>query len=94
MTPFMAHKQFGDTYKWMLYGDDDTLFFMTGGLIIVCAFLIWSPFRAQPQVHVHRMPRPSSHANSKQRMPNGMPPYLPSRGIDRSSCSATVYSKI
>ncbi len=43
MTPFMAHKQFGDTYKWMLYGDDDTLFFMTGGLIMVFAFIIWHP---------------------------------------------------
>lgn len=25
--PFLAHKHFGDTYKWLLYMDDDTIFF-------------------------------------------------------------------
>ncbi|GFR41913.1 hypothetical protein Agub_g2705 [Astrephomene gubernaculifera] len=30
MAPFAAHRHFGNTYKWMLYGDDDTLFFMRG----------------------------------------------------------------
>ncbi|GLI68035.1 hypothetical protein VaNZ11_012358 [Volvox africanus] len=28
VAPFAAHRHFGETYKWMLYGDDDTLFFM------------------------------------------------------------------
>ncbi|GLI68037.1 hypothetical protein VaNZ11_012360 [Volvox africanus] len=28
MAPFLAHQYFGETYKWMLYGDDDTLFYM------------------------------------------------------------------
>ncbi|PNH04608.1 hypothetical protein TSOC_009208 [Tetrabaena socialis] len=28
MAPFMAHEYFGETYKWMLYGDDDTIFYM------------------------------------------------------------------
>lgn len=27
LTPFLAHRRFGDTYKWLLYGDDDTFFF-------------------------------------------------------------------
>ncbi len=27
LVPFLAHKQFGDTYKWLLYMDDDTIFF-------------------------------------------------------------------
>ncbi|KAK9803733.1 hypothetical protein WJX73_008989 [Symbiochloris irregularis] len=27
LAPFLAHKHFGDSYKWLLYGDDDTLFF-------------------------------------------------------------------
>ncbi|KAG2434055.1 hypothetical protein HXX76_007783 [Chlamydomonas incerta] len=26
--PFMAHEHFGETYKWLLYGDDDTIFYM------------------------------------------------------------------
>jgi len=30
--PFVAHKQLGDTYKWLLYGDDDTVWFMDGVL--------------------------------------------------------------
>ena len=30
--PFLAHKQLGDTYKWLLYGDDDTVWFMDGVL--------------------------------------------------------------
>ncbi|KXZ46964.1 hypothetical protein GPECTOR_39g458 [Gonium pectorale] len=28
--PFMAHRYYGPTYKWMLLGDDDTLWFMPG----------------------------------------------------------------
>ncbi|KAG2449429.1 hypothetical protein HYH02_005576 [Chlamydomonas schloesseri] len=28
--PFMAHRHYGPTYKWMLLGDDDTLWFMLG----------------------------------------------------------------
>ncbi|KAG2491406.1 hypothetical protein HYH03_010197 [Edaphochlamys debaryana] len=28
VAPFAAHRAFGDGYKWMLYGDDDTVFFM------------------------------------------------------------------
>ncbi|GIL79929.1 hypothetical protein Vretifemale_9167 [Volvox reticuliferus] len=28
VAPFAAHRHFGKTYKWMLYGDDDTVFFM------------------------------------------------------------------
>ena len=30
--PFIAHKQLGDSYKWLLYGDDDTVWFMDGVL--------------------------------------------------------------
>lgn len=32
IVPFLAHKQLGDTYKWLLYGDDDTVWFMEGVL--------------------------------------------------------------
>lgn len=32
LAPFLAHKELGDTYKWMLYGDDDTQFFLDGAL--------------------------------------------------------------
>lgn len=28
LMPFIAHKELGDTYKWLLYGDDDTIFFL------------------------------------------------------------------
>lgn len=27
LVPFLAHQVFGDTYKWLLYMDDDTIFF-------------------------------------------------------------------
>ncbi|GFR42726.1 hypothetical protein Agub_g3644 [Astrephomene gubernaculifera] len=37
-TPFLAHRHFGDTYKWMLYGDDDTIFYMTGVLKLLSQF--------------------------------------------------------
>mgnify|MGYP001807589957 CR=1 FL=1 len=36
VTPFLAHKHFGETYKWMLYGDDDTLFYMSGASRVCC----------------------------------------------------------
>ncbi|KAG2453861.1 hypothetical protein HYH02_002068 [Chlamydomonas schloesseri] len=28
IAPFMAHEHFGESYKWLLYGDDDTIFYM------------------------------------------------------------------
>ena len=30
--PFLAHEHFGETYKWLLYGDDDTVWFVDGVL--------------------------------------------------------------
>ncbi|EFJ48850.1 hypothetical protein VOLCADRAFT_90525 [Volvox carteri f. nagariensis] len=38
VAPFAAHRQFGDKYKWMLYGDDDTVFFMPGVRKLVAQF--------------------------------------------------------
>ena len=35
IVPFLAHKQLGDTYKWLLYGDDDTVWFMDGVLDVL-----------------------------------------------------------
>ncbi|KAK9807637.1 hypothetical protein WJX72_005062 [[Myrmecia] bisecta] len=35
LMPFLAHKHFGDTYKWLLYGDDDTIFFLDAVLKLV-----------------------------------------------------------
>eukprot|EP00891_Asterochloris_glomerata_P009889 jgi/Astpho2/9889/fgenesh1_pg.00152_%23_12_t len=28
LVPYLAHKALGDSYKWLLYGDDDTVWFM------------------------------------------------------------------
>ncbi len=28
LVPYLAHDSFGDSYKWLLYGDDDTVWFM------------------------------------------------------------------
>ena len=28
LVPYLAHEAFGDSYKWLLYGDDDTIWFM------------------------------------------------------------------
>ena len=30
LVPFLAHVQLKDTYKWLLYGDDDTVWFLEG----------------------------------------------------------------
>ncbi|KAG2488706.1 hypothetical protein HYH03_012706 [Edaphochlamys debaryana] len=30
LAPWLAHKALGDTYKWILFGDDDTYFFLDG----------------------------------------------------------------
>lgn len=38
LAPFLAHKEFGDTYKWLLYGDDDTQFFIDGALRLAQEF--------------------------------------------------------
>lgn len=30
LVPFLAYQALGNTFKWLLYGDDDTLFFLDG----------------------------------------------------------------
>ena len=31
IVPFAAYRHYGNSFKWMLYGDDDTLWYMPGG---------------------------------------------------------------
>ena len=38
LAPFLAHKALGKSYKWLLYGDDDTQFFVDGVLRLVQDF--------------------------------------------------------
>jgi len=35
IAPFLAHQYYKDTYRWMLYGDDDTIFYLHGVLRLV-----------------------------------------------------------
>ncbi|KAK9815274.1 hypothetical protein WJX72_000949 [[Myrmecia] bisecta] len=35
LVPFLAHRHFGETYKWMLYGDDDTMWFLNAASTMV-----------------------------------------------------------
>jgi hypothetical protein len=44
--PFMAHAHYGASYKWMLLGDDDTLWFLMGAC-------------AAPNVRAHPRPGPT-----------------------------------
>ena len=37
MAPFLAYKHLGDTFSWLLYGDDDTVFFIDAALEVVKA---------------------------------------------------------
>ena len=32
LVPFLAYKRLGNTFKWLLYGDDDTVFFTEAAL--------------------------------------------------------------
>lgn len=32
LAPFLAFRELGDTFKWLLYGDDDTVFFVDAAL--------------------------------------------------------------
>lgn len=36
IAPFLAHQHYGDSYKWMIFGDDDTLYFMDNLRRCVC----------------------------------------------------------
>ncbi|KAL3156131.1 hypothetical protein ABBQ32_012426 [Trebouxia sp. C0010 RCD-2024] len=38
LTPFLAHEAFNGDYKWILYGDDDTFFFVDGVLELLQDF--------------------------------------------------------
>ena len=34
MVPFLAYKVLGDSFKWLFYGDDDTLLCLDGAFLI------------------------------------------------------------
>ena len=45
LTPFMANNSLGvDSYKWILYGDDDTVSFLHGGWALWSMLKAWLPF--------------------------------------------------
>lgn len=35
VVPFLAYKEVGDTFKWLFYGDDDTVFFIDAAIRMV-----------------------------------------------------------
>ncbi|EIE25857.1 hypothetical protein COCSUDRAFT_46409 [Coccomyxa subellipsoidea C-169] len=35
IVPFLAYKDLNDTFKWLFYGDDDTVFFLEGAMNVV-----------------------------------------------------------
>ena len=34
MAPFQAFQEYGDSFKWVFYGDDDTVFFPDAALAV------------------------------------------------------------
>ena len=34
MAPFLAFQEYGDSFKWVFYGDDDTVFFPDAALAV------------------------------------------------------------
>lgn len=34
IVPFLAYQALGESFKWLFYGDDDTVFFLDGSLRI------------------------------------------------------------
>ncbi len=36
LVPYLAHKALGDSYKWLLYGDDDTVSHMGFPMLKAC----------------------------------------------------------
>ena len=36
--PFLAHAHYGNTYRWMLFGDDDTTFFLAGAVRLLMQY--------------------------------------------------------
>lgn len=36
LVPYLAHKALGDSYKWLLYGDDDTVSHMAFPMLKAC----------------------------------------------------------
>lgn len=59
MAPFVAHqllKREGVDYKWMLYGDDDTMWFMSAVLDLLRDYDSELPYFISGAVSVHFMP--------------------------------------
>ena len=56
IVPFLAHKQLGDTYKWLLYGDDDTVWFMDGVLDVLSDLDPDTPYFISGQLHAQLVP--------------------------------------
>ncbi|KAG2454903.1 hypothetical protein HYH02_000733 [Chlamydomonas schloesseri] len=58
VAPFAAHRHYGDSYKWMLYGDDDTVFFLPGVRKLLARFDPEQPLALSDNLwHDSRHPR-------------------------------------
>lgn len=62
MTPFLANQSFGvDSYKWMLFGEDDTVFFVDNTLKLLGHLDADLPYVLTDNIHY-----PQKHIDGKE----------------------------
>ncbi|KAL3131943.1 hypothetical protein ABBQ38_007639 [Trebouxia sp. C0009 RCD-2024] len=63
LVPYLAHASFGDTYKWLLYGDDDTVWFMESVMKLLQDFDPDLPYFITDHMWWASSPGRASHPN-------------------------------
>ncbi|KAK9816820.1 hypothetical protein WJX72_005362 [[Myrmecia] bisecta] len=82
LVPFMAHRQLGDTYKWLLYGDDDTVWFIDGMMRILENLDPDMPYFITDHMWWSSHPGRASHPNREA--PRCLPCNFDDSGLDKS----------
>lgn len=63
LVPYLAHDSFGDSYKWLLYGDDDTVWFMESVIKLLEDFDSDLPYFITDHMWWASSPGRASHPN-------------------------------
>lgn len=63
LVPYLAHDSFGDSYKWLLYGDDDTVWFMESVMRLLQDFDPDLPYFITDHMWWASTPGRASHPN-------------------------------
>ncbi|DBA79457.1 TPA: hypothetical protein ACH3X2_007729 [Trebouxia sp. C0005] len=84
LTPFLAHEAYEGQYSWLLYGDDDTLFFVDSVSELLQDFDPSLPYVITDHYWWADEPDSDNHFHPHERAPRCLPCHWSQEGEDRS----------